>query len=181
MSARRILLTGCQGAGKTALVSEMARRGWDVVKSPAQRVIRAEQRMGGSGLPWQDAARFHRLCLKMAMADWEGVRVGTAIFDGGVIEPSLGLAATGAGASPKAAQKTYPYDRRVVLLPPWPALFSEGPDRRGSLDAAMEEYQMLTAGLTELGYALAVAPEAGIAARADWLEDALTSGAAQEV
>lgn len=171
MSARRILITGCSGAGKSTLLAELARRGQDTVKEPGRRVIRAETRMGGKGRPWENAERFAKLCLKMAIADWDGVRAGTVFYDRGVLDAALLLDRMGQADVAAGYLKSYPYDGTVVLAPPWENLFRSDPDRRQSFADAMDEYVSITEALARLGYEARLLPEAGVAERAEWVED----------
>lgn len=172
MSLTRVLITGCSGAGKSTLVADMAERGYEVRREPGRRVIRAETRMGGTGLPWQDTARFAHLCLKMAAADWEEARAGAVVFDRGVIDAALALEREGFGAEADAALQTYRYDI-VVLAGPWPALFESDEDRRHGLPEAEAEFEHIARRLPELGYAPLDLPQGTQAARADWLEDVI--------
>ena len=169
MSVRRVLVTGCSGAGKSELLKEMAARGHETVKEPGRRVIRAEERMGGAGLPWKNEERFSRLCLKMAAADWDGARIGTAIFDRGVFDAAAHLERLGHQDEAARYFTQYRYDI-MVLAPPWPALFAQDAERRHGLDAAIAEYEALSEAARRLGYAPEILPEDTIAARADWLE-----------
>ena len=176
MSARRILITGCSGAGKSTLLAEMRARGHDTVKEPGRRVIRAEERMGGKGLPWENAERFCRLCLKMAVADWDGVRLGSAIFDRGVFDAAVNLERMGRDDEALRYFVEYRYDL-MVLAAPWPELFQGDKDRRHSFEEAVSEYEALAAAAPRLGYSPVILPEGTVAARADWLEELLTSSA----
>lgn len=169
MSVRRILLTGCSGAGKSTLLAEMARRGHDTVKEPGRRVIRAEERMGGSGTPWDNAERFCRLCLRMAAADFDGARAGVAIFDRGVFDAAVNLERMGYAEEAVRYFVEYRYDR-VILARPWPALFQNDPERRHSFDDAVAEFDALAATAKRLGYSVDALPEASVTDRADWLE-----------
>lgn len=173
MSGRRILLTGCSGAGKSTLLEEMARRDWEVMKEPGRRVIRMESRMGGTGLPWEDATRFAQLCLKMAKADWESVRIGTVIFDRGVWDAGFHLDRL--GRAEEGLMARYPYDDPVILAPPWEDLFATDPDRRHSFADAVAEYEDIAARLDRAKVPVAVLPQADVGARADWLVETLTS------
>lgn len=172
---RRVLVTGCSGAGKSALVAEMAGRGYEVRGEPGRRVIRAETRTNGAGLPWQDAERFARLCLRMAVADWEEARAGVVIFDRGVLEAALHLRRLGFEAEAAKAIETYSYDPPVVLAEPWPELFSEDAERRKSFNEAEEEFQDIRTALGDLGLATETLPRGSVGARADWLESLLRS------
>lgn len=169
MSARRYLLTGCSGAGKSALLAEMARRGHETVKEPGRRVIRAEERMGGKGTPWENEERFCRLCLKMATADFEGIRVGTALFDRGVFDAAVHFERLGHGEDALRYFVDYRFDA-LILAPPWAALYQNDPDRRHSFDEAVAEYDALAKAAKRLGYEAKLLPEASVEDRADWLE-----------
>lgn len=170
MATRRILITGCSGAGKSALLEEMFRRGLETIKEPGRRVIRAEERMGGKGLPWVNPERFAKLCLKIASADWDGVRAGTVLFDRGVFDAAVHLGRLGQEELAEGYFKTYPYDITVVLAAPWEELFMADQDRRHSFADAVDEYVQIAATLDRLGYDAQVIPEASVKDRADWLE-----------
>ncbi|MEL7461737.1 MAG: AAA family ATPase [Pseudomonadota bacterium] len=169
MSVTRILITGCSGAGKSTLVAGMAERGYEVRREPGRRVIRAETRMGGTGLPWQDEERFARLCLKMAAADWEEARVGKVVFDRGVLDAALALERAGFEAEAEAALQTYRYDV-VILAAPWPDLFDRDEERRQGLIDAQAEFDHIAHRLPELGYRPLDLPQGTLVARVDWLE-----------
>ena len=147
----------------------MRARGFDTVKEPGRRVIRAEERMGGTGTPWQNPERFCRLCLKMAVADWDGVRMGTVIFDRGVFDAAVNLERLGHEEAALRYFVEYRFDV-MVLASPWPQLFENDPDRRQSFSEAIEEYEALAAAAPRLGYRPRIMPEDSVAARADWLE-----------
>ncbi|MEM9319213.1 MAG: AAA family ATPase [Pseudomonadota bacterium] len=170
MAGRRILITGCSGAGKSTLLAEMAARGWDTIKEPGRRVIRAEERMGGSGLPWADRERFCRLCLKIATADWESVRAGTVLFDRGVVDAALNLKALGQDSPAEGYLRTFPYDPLLILAPPWEALFDADAGRKHTFGDALAEYILISSSLEQLGYRAEVLPQVPVEARADWLE-----------
>lgn len=170
MSARRVLITGCSGAGKSTLLAEMARRGHDTIKEPGRRVIRAEERMGGKGTPWDNEARFCRLCLKMATADYEGVRLGTAYFDRGVFDAAVNLERMGYPDEAVRYFVEFRYDH-LVLAEPWPELFRTDADRRHGLDDALAEYDVLAATAKRLGYEPKLLPQVSVEERADWLEN----------
>lgn len=168
MSLRRVLITGCSGAGKSTLLEAMSARGFEVRREPGRRVIRAETRTGGNGLPWEDTERFLRLCLKMAASDWEEARAGIVLFDRGIIDAALALEREGFASDAQAALENYRYDT-VVLAAPWPALFGQDDERRHGLAEAEREYHYIAKRLPELGYTAVALPEASVDARADWL------------
>lgn len=173
ISARRVLMTGCSGAGKSSLIGELAKRGVTVAREPGVRVIRLEARTGGSGVPWDDALRFAKLCLKMATADWEAARAGLTLFDRGVFDAALHLESLGQADAARDYLTRFPYDTEVFVAAPWQALFNNDTERRHSFEAAVAEYDSIRAGLTRLGYKAVEVPQVPLAERANWLEDRL--------
>jgi predicted ATPase len=80
-TARRVVVSGCSGGGKSTLLAEMARRGWAVCEEPGRRVVRAEMARGGDGLPWVDGERFARLCVATCIEDLAERLDGVVLHD----------------------------------------------------------------------------------------------------
>ena len=62
-----VVLSGCSGGGKSALLAAMARRGWTVYPEPGRQIVKQQALIGGPGLPWVDPVRFAELALSRAM------------------------------------------------------------------------------------------------------------------
>ncbi|WP_417723592.1 AAA family ATPase [Salipiger sp.] len=52
MSDRFFVVTGGPGAGKTSLITELARRGFHKIRESGHAMIREERASGGDVLPW---------------------------------------------------------------------------------------------------------------------------------
>ncbi len=141
-------MSGCSGGGKSTLLAELARRGHAIVEEPGRRIVRQQQAIGGSALPWIDMAAFARLTIETALADREAATG----------EPAV----TTLGA-------THLYDRLVFLTPPWPALFENDAERQHGWDDALAEYARLTVAYPSLGYETRELPLDSVEKRADWL------------
>ena len=53
--------------------------------------------------------------------------------------------------------------------PPWPEIYGTDPERRHGFDAAVAEYDRLTADYPALGYEPIVLPKTGVTERADFV------------
>ncbi|WP_168201229.1 AAA family ATPase [Qingshengfaniella alkalisoli] len=54
MSDHFFVVTGGPGAGKTSLITELARRGFHSTHESGRAIIREEMASGGDALPWAD-------------------------------------------------------------------------------------------------------------------------------
>lgn len=175
MGSKHVVLSGCSGGGKSALLAELARRGFPVVSEPGRRIVEEELRCGGRALPWTDLTAFARRAIDVAARDREdvGEKTGWIFFDRGLVDAVAALEhRTGEPASVVLA----PYDRyhaQVFLTPPWPEIYVTDGERRHGLDDAVAEYDRLLAAYGDLGYRTIVLPKVGVAARADFVLERL--------
>lgn len=164
-----IVISGCSGGGKSALLAELGRRGHAVVEEPGRRIIAEELASGGAALPWIDMAAFARRAIRMALADRESAS-GAAdfvFFDRGLIDAAAALEhLTGEPALEKFG-RTHRYGCIVFLTPPWPEIYRHDKDRRHDFDAARAEHDRLVVAYARLGYDARVLPLSGVAERAE--------------
>lgn len=162
---RRVVILGCAGGGKTALLGALVARGFAAVPDPGPRVIAAESAAGGTGLPWEDADRFADLAFWMAVGDHAVAEGDLVFFDGS----ALGLAAWYArqGSAPPGVVPDYARD--VFLAPPWEEIFVMDEDRRHGFDSAVAEYEDLLERLPRWGYRCHILPKSAVSERADWV------------
>jgi predicted ATPase len=173
VSDRFIMLSGCSGGGKSALLEELRWRGHAVVEEPGRRIVRQEIASGGDALPWRDFAAFARRAIAMALADRAARRddEGLVFFDRGLIDAASALEAhTGEPVlAPLAMQ--HRYHRRVFLAPPWPEIYTGDPERPHGFEAAVAEYRRLAVAYPAAGYEVMLLPKVAVAERADFVLD----------
>lgn len=171
---RFVVISGCSGGGKSTLLLELKRRGYEVVEEPGRRIIKEELSGSGRALPWVNLAAFAERAVEMALRDRERAQSlpGVVFFDRGLIDAAGALEhATG-----KPVLKIYSEERyncRVFMTPPWAEIFANDGDRRHNLKDAIEEYQRLLAAFESLEYQTEVLPKVGVAQRADIVLEAL--------
>lgn len=175
MACRHVVLSGCSGGGKSTLLAELARRGFETVEEPGRRIVAEELRGDGRALPWVDPGAFARRAVEMATRDRDRMRDGPewVFFDRGLIDAAVALDHAAGIPAFHTLEKTNPYHRQVFLTPPWPEIFVEDRERRHGLDEAVAEYERLVAAFEDLGYEGIVLPKTDVQARADFLLDRL--------
>ena len=176
-SGRLVVVSGCSGGGKSALLAEMGRRGWPVFPEPGRQIVKEQLLIGGPALPWTDVAAFAELALSRAMHFFALAEDGRAtFFDRSVVDAVTALERIGRALPHHVeAVRRCRYGARVFMVPPWEALFAGDGERRHGFAAAVAEYEALMASYAAKGYETVVVPHAPIAERAAFLERALSS------
>jgi predicted ATPase len=175
---RFVVISGCSGGGKSALLAELGRRGHAVVEEPGRRIVKEELREGGLALPWKDGSAFARRAIAMALEDRaQAAKVkGWVFFDRGLVDAAAALQHLTGEPAPAALAREHRYHQKVFLAPPWPEIYVKDPERRHDFRAAEDEYSRLLDAYRALGYTVEVLPKAGVAQRADFIEGALAKG-----
>jgi len=168
-----VAISGCSGGGKSSLMSEMARRGYDTRPEPGRQIVKEQIAIDGDGVPWRNAEKFTELCLSRAIlfhnsADASGRHV---LFDRSVVDAVTASTRLGLSLPSRLrnAVNDYRYAPVVFLAPPWEELFESDHERRHSFADAVAEYQALMESYPAAGYAVTLIPKASISERADFL------------
>ena len=175
MSDRFVVVSGCSGGGKSTLLTELARRGFDTVAEAGRRLLRQELAAGGTALPWVDPTAFLHRMVDASLADREraAAMAGPVFFDRSLIDALSGLDARTGGTLLAALGRTHRYRRRVFLTPPWPEIYVQDEERRHDFAAACREHDRLARDYPALGYETIALPRLPVPERADWLLAAL--------
>jgi predicted ATPase len=177
---RFVVISGCSGGGKSALLAALARRGYAVVEEPGRRIVKDELDKDGSALPWVDPAAFARRAIAMSLADLAaaGRETGWVFFDRGLIDAETALRQLAGQPTLATSHQARHYHQRVFLAPPWPEIYREDPERRHGHEEAIAEYERLAEAYPALGYEVVILPKIAVEARADFVIARLAGAAA---
>jgi len=161
------VISGCSGGGKSALLDELAQRGFATIEEPGRRVVREELTSRGDALPWIDGIAFARRITALARQDYDaaGALPGPIFFDRGLIDAAVALEHLTGEPIPADLASRYRYASPVFLAPPWPELFVSDAERRHDFASAVAEYDRLAAAYPALGYEVITLPKLSIAER----------------
>ena len=169
---RFVLISGCSGGGKSALLAELGQRGYAIIEEPGRRIVKEQLLSGGTLLPWTDGVGFARRCIALALSDRKAARHlkgSWVFFDRGLIDASIALRHLTGGPALNAIKRSYRYYQRVFMAPPWPEIYETDNERRHNLDAGVAEYERLIDAYPALGYEVTILPKVGVAERAEFV------------
>lgn len=173
---RFVIISGCSGGGKSTLLSELKRRGHNVVEEPGRRIVAEELEGAGSALPWVDFPAFARRAIAVSQDDRSiaAKTQGFVFFDRGLIDAAAALEhATGTPVLKSYASERY--NRRVFVTPPWPKIYVNDAERQHGFREAVAEYERLISAFTSLDYEVDMLPKVGVADRANFVLERLNS------
>jgi len=169
------VLSGCSGGGKSTLLQVLRRLGFPTFEEPGRRIVRAEQELRGSALPWVDPEAFAIKAIERSVDAFEQAASldGPVFYDRSFID-AVSFVSSINGRLRAEHQRlidTRRYANLVFLTPPWPEIFQNDAERQASFDTAVEEYERLELSFTEFGYDPIVLPKVSVEDRADFVLD----------
>ena len=175
--SKLVIISGCSGGGKSTLLKELSKRGYEVVEEPGRRIIAAEQGSGGEALPWNNLEAFARRAIEMSLRDIRRFANSGdwVFFDRGLVDAASALSSVTGEPVTHYLSTEHPYHRTVFLTPPWPEIYTTDAERRHQLSDAIEEYERLLSVYPSIGYGVVVLPKTRVEARADYVLDSLAS------
>lgn len=167
----RVVISGGPGAGKTALLDELERRGFGCVAEVARQIIQEQVRDGGDALPWGDRAGYCELMLARSIDSFrENDPTVVTFFDRGIPDTLCYARLVGLPEERIAeACRRYRYARRVFLAPPWREIYAVDEERRQSYDEAVRTCELMARVYEECGYEVVELPRVPVVERADFV------------
>ncbi len=173
MSDHFFVVTGGPGAGKTSLITELARRGFQTFPESGRAIIREEVARGGDALPWADRMTYAERMLERDLRAYEDAQAlsGPVIFDRGIPDIMGYLTLCGLPVPPHiaAAAKAARYNRRAFMAPFCDEIFTQDSERKHTRAEAEATCAVMRETYIALGYEMTELPRTDIASRADFV------------
>ncbi len=178
MTAKKVLISGCSGGGKSALLDALGQLGYRTNSEPGRRIVAEEMRGNGEALPWVNLKAFARRAIHVSQSDLALVDhlEGLVFFDRGLVDAAVAYEFAGGTPYRSLLAGKHHYAQHVFLAPPWPEIFVTDTERRNSLDEAKAEYQRLVRAFSKLGYETCELPKVPVIERVEFVLNELRSG-----
>ncbi|MEM5518536.1 AAA family ATPase [Henriciella sp. AS95] len=174
---RRIVISGCSSGGKSTLLNELARRGFQTVDEPGRNIVREALATGSDALPWVNPEAFVRKAIEYAHETLAAARAhdGPVFFDRSAVDAAAHFERLSISmpADLKTLCETTLYSSPVFMAPPWRALYQQNEERPLPFETAVLEYNYLRIAYPARGYAMIDLPKTSVAARADFVQNSL--------
>ena len=172
-----VVLSGCSGGGKSSLLAELGRRGFQIYEEAGRQVVKEQHYIGGDALPTGNVAQFLELTVSREIYNLISAArgAGIAFFDRGIVDQISGLEHRNLPIPDHlaAAAARFRYRETVFMVPPWPELFATDNERRHSFEYAAASYETLLRTYDRLGYRAVIVPKLAVGQRADFVLETL--------
>jgi len=167
----RIIATGGPGAGKTSLLTALASRGYESVPETARAVIK--ERMLRGLPPRPSPEEFARAILRVDVDQYERTRGMERLlfFDRGIPD-ALGMLHQAGTLTIEEAisyRSKYPYFPRVLVLPPWEAIYETDAERDQTFAESVRIFHSICEWYRKLGYDLLAVPHGTMEERCEFV------------
>ncbi len=167
------VITGGPGSGKSTLLDSLQARGFGRSLEAGRGIIQDQVAIGGRALPWSDPAAFADLMLCWEMRsyrmaqEWKGI----VFFDRGLpdVVGYLRLMTLPVPDYMEKAPRTFRYNHRVFIAPPWEDIFAPDQERRQSFAEAVRTYEVMVETYQNYRYELVEIPRVPVEERVEFV------------
>src|SRR5215510_5098026 len=171
MTNLRFVITGGPGAGKTTILNALAERGYMYVAESARAIIR--ERLASGLSPRPPLAQFGNAILHRDIARYRETRVTDrpVFFDRGIVD-ALGILDQQHALALREAEayvRSFPYNRVVLLMPPWEDIYRTDAERDQTFAESVQVCEGLRTWYARWGYETIEVPRTAIDQRVNFI------------
>jgi len=172
------VITGGPGFGKTSLVEELRRSGYQCSGEFARDLIQSQQDSEGEILPWKNAKLFQQSILQKRIAFFDSVPDNSFAFADRGIPDQLAFARYRGFGTPEILNECamkYRYAPKVFVTPPWAEIFTNDIIRTETFEEATRIHEFVVETYLNLNYQIIELPLLPVKQRMKYLFQSLTN------
>ena len=172
----RYVLTGGPAVGKTTLLEELQRRGYEIVPEIARELIKEQQKDNGDALPWKNKLLYQEMMFNRSVDSFQCVSQqanlqAPVFFDRGFIDAICyaRLIQSEISEQMSGLAEDLRYNQQVFILPPWREIYETDNERKQDWNEAVLTFEKMSETYQHYGYHLVEVPKLPVNERADFV------------
>ena len=167
------VVTGGPGCGKTTVLLELRKRGFQYLPEVARQIIQDQVESGGDALPWGDRRRYTELMLERSAQSYlqHTPAMVPTFSDRGILD-TLCYARLIGLSDLEALMRVcdqYRYAPQVFFAPAWRKIYETDDERKQDFAEAVRTADLMRAVYEERGYEVVELPKTTVAERAEFI------------
>lgn len=168
---RKIVITGAPGTGKTTIMNQLKKGGYNCVEEISREIIAEEIINGGDCLPWRNLIKFSEKIFTLRESQFVNCTKNISFFDRGLIDVYAYMK-TDKIEIPQYfidSIKEKKYENLVFYTPIWEDIFSNDEERKEDIDQAKVIEENIKNSYLKFGYNLIEIPKGTISERVNFI------------
>lgn len=171
------IITGGPGVGKTTLLVELSRKGFQTVEEEARRIIKEQVNINGDGLPWRDKGLYAQLMFDASVKTYQKIKSETAdgvvFFDRGLPDTLCYMNMENIPVLQKKEEiiREVMYNKNVFILPPWKEIYKNDTERKQNWNEAVFTFEKMKETYLKYAYTVIEVPKDTVQKRAAFILD----------
>lgn len=176
------VVTGGPGVGKTTLLEELQKRGFEIVPEIARELIREQQKDNGEALPWKNKLLYKKMMFDRSISSFEYMDKKNhdqkpIFFDRGFLDTLCYtiLIQSDISQSMQSYAKNWRYNNNILILPPWRDIYETDNERKQDWTDAVMTFEKMSETYKNYGYNIVEIPKKSVPERADFVLEFIES------
>lgn len=172
------VLTGGPAVGKTTLLEELQKRGYEIVPEIARELIKEQQKNNGNALPWKNKDLYKEIMFDRSVNSFEYIdkkvnHQSPVFFDRGFLDTICyaKLIQSEISEQMRTYAENWRYNKNVFILPPWQEIYETDNERKQYWDEAVLTFEIMSETYKSYGYNVIRLPKKSVKERADFVLD----------
>jgi len=169
------VITGGPSSGKTTLVETLKKKGYRGIDEAARIILQEEESRGGDVKAYRNTVEFTELEFQRSLAYYIQAHQenphGLTFFDRGIpdIIAYARFRKIPISTALDDAARTYRYNKKVFIAPPWHEIYHADEERTESYTEATRLFHAIEKTYQEYGYSLVELPKRGVEIRVNFV------------
>lgn len=168
---KKFIITGAPGTGKTSIILEMKKRGYQYVDEISREIIKDQINSNGDIVPWINLKLFSEKVLLQREKQFKNTNRNTYFFDRGLIDTLAYMKIGGLEIEKKYIKmcNKYRYNVNVFYTPIWEEIYQKDNERKENIELAKKIEKSLINTYKFFGYFLIPIPKLEVEKRVDFI------------